>query len=470
MQSYRKSTVAGTAAMTSSGVIDSDRIEVRSEVVSHNAARSVASETFYTMVTNAVIAVLGLSTGVLAARMLGSVGRGELAAIQTWPTVIATLSMVGLADALIYFSARDPRSSGSSLVTATTLGLLFGSIGMVIAYMAMPFLLAGEPAGVIWYARMYLFIVPVFAINWMPFNLLRGIKQLTVWNLLRPAPYALWLLALLIAIVRHRPDPGFIATWYLVFTVLMVVPVALVVRFYINGPFRLRPSNFGPMLRFGLPSSISGVPQILNARMDQMLMAALLPPQLLGLYVVAVSWSGAAQPLFGAIGAVQFPTVASERREDRQAFIISRTTRVTVLLAIVITAALMFITARALPLIFGAQFSASVPSALVLLIAGAVLATNSVLEEGLKGLGLPKAVMWAEAAGLIVTIISLLLMLKPMGIMGAALASLFGYSTVGIALIAGLRTRTGFSISSLILPDMVDVTFLVSLTKRLIWS
>jgi O-antigen/teichoic acid export membrane protein len=86
---------------------------------------------------------------------------------------------------------------------------------------------------------------------------------------------------------------------------------------------------------------------------------------------------------------------------------------------------------------------------LVLLIAGAVLATNSVLEEGLKGLGLPKAVMWAEAAGLVVTIVSLLLMLKPMGIMGAALASLFGYSTVGIALIAGLRARTGYSVGSL---------------------
>ena len=71
--------------------------------------------------TNLVLASLGLVTGILAARLLGPVGRGELAAIQTWPSVMATIAMLGLPEAVVYFSAKEREQSGRYLGSAMVL-------------------------------------------------------------------------------------------------------------------------------------------------------------------------------------------------------------------------------------------------------------------------------------------------------------------------------------------------------------
>ena len=68
----------------------------------------------------------------------------------------------------------------------------------------------------------------------------------------------------------------------------------------------------------------------------------------------------------------------------------------------------------------------AVPAGLILALVATIAAMNQVLEEnwGLRGSGCPVAVMRAEMAGLVVTAIALALMLRPMGIVGAAIASL----------------------------------------------
>ena len=70
------------------------------------------------------------------------------------------------------------------------------------------------------------------------------------------------------------------------------------------------------MLTYGLPCMMTGLPQMLNLRLDQIAMAALLSSRELGLYVVAVAWSGGAAPLLNSIGAVLLPAVAASA--DRQ--------------------------------------------------------------------------------------------------------------------------------------------------------
>jgi len=61
-----------------------------------------------TAAANLAIAVLSIVTGVVSARLLGPHGRGELAAIQTTPGFLASLAMLGMPEALTYFSAQEP--------------------------------------------------------------------------------------------------------------------------------------------------------------------------------------------------------------------------------------------------------------------------------------------------------------------------------------------------------------------------
>ena len=71
-----------------------------------------------TAFVNVLITLIGLVTGTLLARLLGPQGRGELAAIQGWPTYLVGFAMVGLPHALTYFCGRNPLQSGALLATA----------------------------------------------------------------------------------------------------------------------------------------------------------------------------------------------------------------------------------------------------------------------------------------------------------------------------------------------------------------
>jgi O-antigen/teichoic acid export membrane protein len=202
-----------------------------------------------------------------------------------------------------------------------------------------------------------------------------------------------------------------------------------------------------------------------------MLIAAVLPAKMLGLYVVAVAWSNAVHPLLNALGAVVFPRVASQGRREEQARALAQGARLGALLSLVIAIALMVLTPWMLPVLFGGDFSAAIPAALVLVIAAAVAGLNMVLEEGLRGLaglnmvleeglrglGQPASVMWAEFGGLAVTAMALFLLLPSLKIMGAAIASLLGYTTVGVLLIAQARRLTGYSAGTLLCTTVAEL-------------
>jgi Na+-driven multidrug efflux pump len=87
-----------------------------------------------------------------------------------------------------------------------------------------------------------------------------------------------------------------------------------------------------------------------------------------------------------------------------------------------------------------------------------------VMPERLRGLGELGSVLVAEMCGLAVTAISLALLLKPMGIMGAAIASILGYATTFVvALYCGTRA-TGLSLTTLAGPRADEIV----VTARLI--
>jgi O-antigen/teichoic acid export membrane protein len=94
---------------------------------------------------------------------------------------------------------------------------------------------------------------------------------------------------------------------------------------------------------------------------------------------------------------------------------------------------------------------------LVLVGAASIASVNMVVEEGLRGLGRPVLVLWAELCGLAVTMVALLFLLRPFGIMGAALASVLGYSAVLITLVVASRTLTHLAPMALLCPGRAEI-------------
>lgn len=418
---------------------------------------SFGSYVLLTAATNIILGLLGLTTGVLAARLLGPQGRGELAAIQLWPSFIATIAMLGLPDALVYFSAREPDRAGRYMGSAMALALLSSFPFMGIGYLIMPIVLSAQSPQVITAAKWYLLLVLIFALLVTSYNPLRGRNDFVFWNGLRVIPSVGWLAVLIVAWLLGRTEPEFIAMSYLATLMLLSFPVIFIVTRRVPGPFYPEAPKWGAMLRYGIPSMASNFPQILNHRLDQMVIGALLPAQELGLYMVAVAWGNIVNPLLNAFGAVLFPQVALQNDREQQILVFAQGIRLAVSIALGIGFIFLLLTPLGVPLLFGKPFAAAIPVALVLVVASAIANINLVMEEGLRGLGSPTSVMWAEFGGLAVVALSLWLLLRPFGIMGAAFALLIGYSTIAGLLIAQIWWLTKISLIDFLRPTISEI-------------
>lgn len=404
-----------------------------------------------------MIAALALVTGALSARLLGPQGRGELAAVQLWPGFIMGPAMLGAPDALVYLIAREARQARALLFTA--LGLTLASTLMCAAgaYSVMPWLLRSQAPAVVATAQWYMAVMLLYALMLESMAVLRATGQFVTWNILRVAPISGWLLLLVAAYGLARPSVQFLSMGVMLYLAL-IASVALVLA--LSSTERTGWTGRAmaePLLRFGVPSAMGGVPSVLNIHGDQLVMAALLSPKDLGLYTVAVGWSWALLPLLTSVGLATFPELAAESDVDRRHLRLAESTRLGIMVGTITGLGLLIATPLLLPEIFGASFRAAVGGALILVVAAVVLGSNLIMEEGLRGLGQPKSVLRAEACGLAITLLVLWLLLRPLGIRGAALASLGGYSSAGVVLLLEIRRLTGLSFGSLLIPSRNEV-------------
>jgi O-antigen/teichoic acid export membrane protein len=415
------------------------------------------ANTALTALGNIAIALLGLATGVIAARLLAPQGRGELAAIQTWANLLTFAAHLGTSEAVVYYAAREPARTGTYLTSALALSLLASIVFILAAALAMPLLLSAQTRAIAGEARLFLISVPLALLVYMPMAAHRGRSDFVAFSSLRVSPQVLWLGVLAGVWLCGRATPGFVARSYLVGLALLTIPVWMVARRRLPRPFSLDLRTWRPLLRFGLPCVSTAVPQQLNLRLDQTLIAAFLPPRQLGLYVVAVAWSGALAPMLNSVAGALMPAVASETTAEGRAHAFARGTRLAVLIAIVSAAIVLIVTPMAIVLLFGAGFRGAIPSALILVPAGAIAGLNMVAGEGLRGMGRPVEAMKAELGGLIVTAVSLALLLPSMGILGAALASLLSYATISIGLFVYSHRVTGESMSAFLMPNRREI-------------
>ena len=406
-----------------------------------------------TVATNSGLAALAVATGVIAPRLLGPSGEGELTAIQTWPLLLGTLAMLGLDSALVYFIAREPERGKQLTATATLIGLLSSLLVGAIAWFALPFLLSAQQPDVISAARVFLLIGVVFAVVGIPHGSLRGAHSFAMWNLFRVAPGLAWLGILCASWILKTAHPIPLSRWYLGAILCCGLPIVIVVNRRLQG--RPRPDRrlAGKMLRFGLPSAVTSLPQTVNLRFDQLLIIAFLPARSLGFYVVAVAWSGGVAPLLSAIGSVLFPQVSAEPDTCRRGQLLATALQGGAVVAAVTSLPFILLAPVALPLVFGARFAPSIPSALVLVPAGAILAWAGIAEEGLRGLGRPTIVLVAESVAAVVTIASLPVLLHFFGIMGAAVASLLGYTTIAVFAASAISRSTQLPLHQLMVPS-----------------
>ncbi len=374
--------------------------------------------------------------GIVLARTMGPVVRGDYAAITAWFGIALMVGGMGQPAALCFYVARDPIRARQYVATSRAMMLATGSIALTAGMLLAPILARGNVYVTVGYRIAFGTSIVAFVGASYTFSL--QARDLRQWNIVRTVQPVLSLLAIGVLWALRLLN---LHSALFVLTATMMLQLGWAYRCCrVTGltPGRSRVRLIRPLSAYGMAQIAAVTPAALNAQLDQLLLSQTVAPADLGRYAIAVSLTSLPIPLVAAIGNVAFPRLAARRQ-------VTEATRKMQLHAVLgsvglATAMLVPLAATAywmIPFVFGTAYRAAVPLLWILTPGAVFLACGQVVGDLLRGRNHPAVVAWAQGVAAVFTVVLLLLLLPLAGVAGAAIASTISY---GVALTVMLRS------------------------------
>lgn len=416
--------------------------------------------------TTGLIQAANIATGLIAARLLLPEGRGELAVVMLWPGLLAELGALGLYDALLYRSATAAAPARRIFATMLWLGLALSLALVGVGAIAIPLALTSDPEWLqdIAFAYMCAFLPVYFAALYIG-AMFQGHLDMVTWNIVRVMVPLGYLLAILAMWVDGRAEVGGFAAAYIIGHILcIVIGLALLAK---RGWLGIVPdlSLARGLLTYGIKVHVGDVMGALRQRLDQALVALLLPNADLGHYVVALTVANGPLILVFTIANVAFPKISQQTTHDGKLVVFGRYLRVCVGLSIVAALSLGVLSYWLVPLLFGEPFRPSVPIAQVLMLGMVPYAARAMLGDALKAWDRSLAIGRAEIVGLVTAVVALAILLPAFGIIGAAWSLVATHVATAIAMALSLRRQLGIAVLPLLRPTPDDWRLALSLVR-----
>jgi O-antigen/teichoic acid export membrane protein len=365
---------------------------------------------------------------------------------------------MGLISSVVYFSAlpdSKPRIIfANSMVLATLQSLLVLPLGFLL----LPWLLSSQTQHVIHTGRLFLLVIPISLAAQYGVSILQGRLHMGAFNFIRTIIPIGYLIGVIVFKALGRLTLLDIIVLHLGLQLLgLIATLVALWRSGIGLSLRADLSLAKPMLKFGRRVQLGDASQLANMRLDQALMAGLLPPAQLGIYVVAVSAGNLSQILSTTVRMVITPSIAQKDTVSERVTMLQQTFRKYLAVSFVATLIISLVLPLAIPLVYGSAFRSAIWPAEVLLVGAFLTGAKEVLVGGAHALGDAWLGSSAEVVALIITLILLPILLMAMGILGAAIAVTAAYATQFIMLLYGLNRRHTISPRALFGPRRRDL-------------
>jgi len=398
------------------------------------------------LITDCTILLCTVVTSLVGARALGPAGRGDLLVIALWPLVIAMVVELGLTNAHRYWMAKEPERCSRLFSNAVIYTLVVGIGSIALADLVTPHLVCQRNPRVMFLLRIYQVNIPAALF----LNLMRGLLEGT-----RRFGWA-GMARLLSFIVQ---GVGFAGLWFFgKLTVDSATYTLIVAQFASAGLatfavwHQMRPrwqpswAEFKNSMHYGLRDYPGCVADFTTLRLDQLMLGGMASSAAIGLYVIAVRLSEVTTYVSDALAGALKPEVAGARTDDQAELLLGRTLRLTIYANILILIPLWIAAPFILRILFGDSFVPATAAFRWLLAAAVVWSAATIVISGLQSFGYPGLSTIARFLSAVVSAPLLLFLLPRMGIEGAAIASLVGYSVMLLAALVALvkRRRLGF--------------------------
>jgi O-antigen/teichoic acid export membrane protein len=351
-----------------------------------------------TFAATVAVRCFGVVSGVLAARLLGPAGRGELAVIIFLPLVLITVGELELPRSLAYEVSQQSEVSPQVVASGFWLAVVLGCIQSFILALALPIYLPADKLHLLLASRWFMAYLPAAYITFALTGIDQGRGRFGRFSFFLTLPTVLYTVAILMARGVGRISPTTFAVGVLAGAVLTAA-----VRTALNWNVLRRTmpdwTTTRRLLKRGFHYYLPAIASFLLSRCDMFLIVRLVPTEAIGLYAVAQAISmgqiGAVTP-FAQVG---FAAVAGQSEPEEALKTLARHFRPAALAAIVVGLAAAVATPWGIRLFFGSRFSGSTTATFLLIAATALWGMAQVLDQGLRAASHPRPGIFSNLLG-----------------------------------------------------------------------
>lgn len=417
------------------------------------------------------VAAANLSTAAAAAvatplitHSIGVSGQGVTTGATAPLLLVSSAATLGIPSAVTYAVARDPRLLKWLFPRAVVATALVG-LAMTVGVIAFASLLSGGHTSTAHLmALMSIFIVPSLLVG-----VLRGAALgLRRWRCVAAeqaiSAGVMLIGALALFLAGHL-------TVALAALLLSASPVCGAVAYFPlahplrqpGTPFALREARHLRLINYSARVWVGSITGIVLARLDQSLMVPLSNPHQLGLYSIATNISEVTLLINAAIANVMFAVESADQDADR----LTRAGRISTIVVVLGSVCMALGATVLIGPIFGTGFRAALLPLFVLLFAVALGNPGSVAGAGLQARGLPGRRSLALAVACVVNATAVVVLVPPLGAMGAALATVLGNLVSSNLVLLFLHRHAGISPLRFYVIRKSDITYLVTRARQL---
>lgn len=389
-------------------------------------------------------------SAVIVATALGAKGAGTFALVRVLPTVLAGLLGAGVtsANAWLVGGKRYPVQA----VTETTLaiGLAIGGVAWV------GWAFAAELLQARFYTELSVGMVLLIGFL-LPLNLLRdylnsiqqGLRTFKGANVVICAD-DLVALVILLPLLLGAGGPRLIVVAIVAgVATSCLFATALLWRQGIRPRPRAHRAIAGETMRFGMKSHVGRIADLLNWRLDIMILSTLSSVEIVGYYAVATKVAELLRPVSASLTFVLRPLIASLPISEARAQGVVLYRRFFAL-NLAGVAILAFIGGPLIVHVFGREFAAAVPAFEILLIGLAAQGADGVLNGYNVGIGRPEFNSYTALVALVVTVAGDVAFIPVYGLMGAAAVSAAAYTVKAATLATIFLSTSGVTVPELL--------------------
>lgn len=409
--------------------------------------------------TNALILMFSVITSLLSAWALKPEGRGDLAIITMWLFVFSLVGTLGLPFAHRYWMARE--SAWQSEIFSNTLAytLLAGLAAGGAAWFLIPLLTAGRSPEIIRFTQMFSLNIPIILLTEMLRGQLEGARLFG------------WVGAARLSFITTQ------AVGYSIFyffgwltlenAILIIVAGQIICPLIMLGGVlkKLRPrwnfswKVFREEIGYGLRSYFGIVTEFAVLRLDLITLAIFAPSAIIGLYSVAVALAEITATLASSVADTLMPEVAAAKNPKQSALLVGKSLRLMGYAHFLVLIPLWIAAPYILQVVYGESFVAATATLRILLLASIVWSAGLTVISGLNGFGHPGLSTIARMASTVTTVIALVVLLPRWGIIGAAVASLLGYSTLFLVALFCFLRQEHINLWDFLRPRRADISY-----------